>query len=88
MKERWNFSWAEMGLYDLPAEIDKVLEVTRKPKVTFLGYSQGGSQAYYAMAKNQDYFAKRVHRFVSMASCLYSDTFVYGYERWVSEALG
>ena len=39
LKEKWNFSWAEMGLYDLPAEIDKIMEVTGKPKVTLLGYS-------------------------------------------------
>ena len=43
LKEKWDFSWAEMGLYDLPAEIDKILEVTRKPKVTLIGYSQGSS---------------------------------------------
>ena len=24
-KERWNFTWAEMGKYDLPAFIDKIL---------------------------------------------------------------
>ena len=26
--ERWNFSWAEMGEYDVPALVEKVLEVT------------------------------------------------------------
>ena len=26
MKERWNWSWAEMGLYDAPAFIEKMLE--------------------------------------------------------------
>ena len=52
LKEKWDFSWAEMGLYDLPAEIDKIIEVTRKPKINLIAYSQGSSQAYYAMAKN------------------------------------
>lgn len=28
--ERWDFSYVEMGLYDQPAFIDKVLEVTDK----------------------------------------------------------
>ena len=87
VKEKWNFSWADMGQYDLPAEIDKILEVTAKPKLTYLGYSQGSSQAFYALAKNQDYYAKRIYRFVATAPCIYSDTFVYGFRRWVSEAL-
>ena len=39
LKERWDFSWAEMGLYDIPAMIDKIIEVTGKPKVTLMGYS-------------------------------------------------
>ena len=40
-KERWNWSFAEMGMYDVPAFIDKMLEVTGKPKVTLMGYSMG-----------------------------------------------
>ena len=87
LKERWNFSWAEMGIYDLPAEIDKILEVTGKPKLTLIGYSQGTSQTYYGLAKKQDYFAERLHRFVALASCIFSDQLVYDYDRWVSEAL-
>ena len=43
LKERWEWSWAEMGVYDLPAFIDKMVEVTGKPKVTLIGYSMGSS---------------------------------------------
>ena len=39
LKERWNFSWAEMGVYDVPAAVEKMLEVTGKEKVTLMGYS-------------------------------------------------
>ena len=35
----WMFTWADMGLYDLPANIDKIREVTGKEKVTLIGYS-------------------------------------------------
>ena len=42
-KERWNWSWAEMGVYDVPAFVDKILEVTGKPKVTLMGYSMGSA---------------------------------------------
>ena len=36
--EYWDFSWAEMGLYDVPAFIDKILEVTGQANVTYIGY--------------------------------------------------
>ena len=39
LKERWDFSWADMGTYDVPAFVEKALKVTGKPKVTLLGYS-------------------------------------------------
>ena len=39
LEEKWNFSWAEMGYYDIPAFVDKIIEVTAKPKVTLLAYS-------------------------------------------------
>ena len=43
LKERWDFDWSDMGQYDISAFVDKVLEVTGKPKVTMMGYSQGGA---------------------------------------------
>ena len=30
---------------------------------------------WYALAKNQDYFAKRVNRYVALASCLFADSY-------------
>ena len=43
LEEKWDFNWADMGLYDVPAFVEKMLEVTGKPKVTLLGYSQGSA---------------------------------------------
>ena len=43
LKEHWNFTWADMGYYDVPAILDKVLEVTGKPKATLMGNSQGAA---------------------------------------------
>ena len=38
--------------------------------MTLIGYSQGSAQIYYGLAKKQDYFAPRVHRFIALASCI------------------
>ena len=42
-KERWNWTYADMAMYDVPAFVDKVLEVTTKPKLTLIGYSMGSA---------------------------------------------
>ena len=39
--DRWDFSWAELGLYDIPAFMDKIIEVSDQPKVNYIGYSMG-----------------------------------------------
>ena len=37
----WEFSWAEMGLYDDTANINKIKEVSDREKIFYVGYSQG-----------------------------------------------
>lgn len=39
----WDFSFHEMGIYDLPAMIDYILKVTRHKKLIFVSHSEGGS---------------------------------------------
>ena len=38
---KYDFSFVEMGVYDLPPVLDKITTVTGRPKVTFIGYSHG-----------------------------------------------
>ena len=51
-EERWDFDWADMGRYDIPVFVDKIIEVAGKPKVTLMGYSEGNAQLFYALATN------------------------------------
>ena len=39
--EYWDWTWAEMGLYDDTANITAIKEATRQEKIFYLGYSQG-----------------------------------------------
>ncbi|XP_055640361.1 lipase 3-like [Toxorhynchites rutilus septentrionalis] len=46
--EFWEFSWHEIGIIDLPAIIDHILEATRKHKLHYIGHSQG-TTAFFVM---------------------------------------
>lgn len=39
--EYWDFSFEEMGRYDITAEIEYVLKQTGVKKVSYVGHSQG-----------------------------------------------
>jgi predicted alpha/beta hydrolase len=39
MREFHDFSFAELGLFDLPAQLDKAREVSGQDKVTYIGHS-------------------------------------------------
>jgi len=37
----WDFSWDELGRYDIPASVDYILKRTQQKKLTYVGYSLG-----------------------------------------------
>lgn len=53
-KEYWEWSWAEMGLYDDPASISFIKEKTGHDKIFYIGYSQGTIQMFYGLAHIED----------------------------------
>lgn len=45
----WQFSFQELGDFDMPASIDYVREQTGVKKLTYIGHSQGTTQMFYAL---------------------------------------
>jgi pimeloyl-ACP methyl ester carboxylesterase len=41
----WDFSFHEIGIYDLPAVTDYILKTVNSPKLVYIGHSEGGSAA-------------------------------------------
>ncbi|CAK9799472.1 Lipase 3 [Anthophora quadrimaculata] len=48
----WNFSWHEVGIYDLPAMINYIVNMTGKPLKAYVGYSMG-TTCFYVMGSER-----------------------------------
>lgn len=54
----WDFSFHEIGKYDLPANIDYILKETGQKSLTYFGHSQGGSALMVLLSLNPFYNSK------------------------------
>ncbi|CAD7082804.1 unnamed protein product [Hermetia illucens] len=57
-KDFWNFSWHEIGYYDLPAMIDYVLRNTGVSALNYVGHSQGTTSFFVMTSLRPEYNAK------------------------------
>lgn len=64
-KHFWNFSWHEMGVYDLPAAINYVTEQTRQ-KVLYIGHSMGTTM-FFVMASERPEVAQNITAMFGLA---------------------
>jgi lysosomal acid lipase/cholesteryl ester hydrolase len=59
--EFWNFSFHEMGLYDLPAFINHIIQInTFSDKIVYIGHSQGTAQLFAALTQNLEFFETKI----------------------------
>lgn len=56
--EFWNFSWHEMGIYDLPNCIDYILEETNETSVYYVAHTQGATALYVMLSELPQYNEK------------------------------
>lgn len=69
-KEYWNWSFAEMGIYDDVANIETIKQRSGAEKIFYLGYSQGSLQMFYALAHlEKEFLADSLHKFVAISPC-------------------
>lgn len=54
-KKFWQFSWHEIGMYDVPAFIDYVLDATNYTKLNYIGFSQGTTSFFVMTSMRPEY---------------------------------
>jgi lysosomal acid lipase/cholesteryl ester hydrolase len=66
----WDYSYNEMGKYDLPANVDYVLKQTGVSKITYMGHSQGTTQFWVANTMYPD-LGQKIEKMVAFAPVMY-----------------
>ncbi|CAL8103712.1 unnamed protein product [Orchesella dallaii] len=54
----WDFSYHDMGIYDVPANIDYITELTGNDGIYYIGHSMGTTMFWIAMSERPEYNAK------------------------------
>ena len=69
----WSWNIRQMGVFDLPALIDRVLLETGFPKLALIAHSQGTTEAFVALAKGQrPEIGDRISVFCALAPAAYA----------------
>lgn len=55
LKNYWNFSWDEIGRYDLPAMIECILNETERDNLIYIGHSQGTTSFLVMASTNPEH---------------------------------
>lgn len=69
-KKFWDFSIHEHGIYDLPANIDYILNATGQKKLSLIGISQGTTIPFILGACQPEY-NKKINIFIALAPIVY-----------------
>ena len=67
----WDFSFHEMGMYDLPATIDHIIAQTGQQKIYYVGHSQG-TTSFFAMLSEKPEYNDKIIKFVALAPIVYT----------------
>jgi pimeloyl-ACP methyl ester carboxylesterase len=57
----WDHDWEQMGVYDVPAIVDKILDVTGLENVSYVGHSEGTTQFMVGSSLKPDYFKEKIN---------------------------
>ncbi|XP_059057965.1 lipase 1-like [Achroia grisella] len=66
----WEFSWHEIGFYDLPAMIDYTLNITNKKSLYYVGHSQG-TTSFFVMGSLRPEYNEKIILMIALAPAAY-----------------
>lgn len=82
----WDFSFHEMGLYDLPAQIDYILQLRRRKSLAYAGHSMGNT-VMFVLQSLQPEWSRKVRPFIAMAPVAFIPHMYHGSWRTLAKLL-
>ena len=66
--EFWQYSFNELGIYDIPAVINHIKSVNKsKEKIIYFGHSQGTTLMFSGLVQKYEFYKKNIKLFVALA---------------------
>ncbi|KAI9441228.1 triacylglycerol lipase [Lactarius indigo] len=65
----WNFSIDDFAWHDIPDSIEYILQITRAPSLSYVGFSQGTAQAFAALSIHPQ-LNQKVNVFIALAPAM------------------
>ncbi|KAK7473030.1 hypothetical protein VKT23_001134 [Stygiomarasmius scandens] len=65
----WDFSIDDFAWHDIPDSIQYILEITKAPKLSYIGFSQGTAQAFAALSIHPQ-LNEKINVFIALAPAL------------------
>jgi len=81
----WNFTFVEMGRYDLEAEISFIKSLTGVSKMIFIGYGEGSTQAFYGLATRRDFWKSSISDVIALGPCFIIRNWVKDYTSYFDQ---
>lgn len=82
----WDFSFHEIGLFDLPAQIDYILAKRNRRSLAYIGHSQGNLAMFLLQSLHPEW-ALKVKPFIAMAPIAFIPNVYFGAIRVLIKAL-
>ena len=68
-KAFWDFTWADIGRYDVKSVVNYVTDYTQSERLVYVGFSQGTLTMFYGLLTEQAFYESKVSVFISLAPC-------------------
>jgi len=65
----WNYSMDDFAWHDIPDSIQYILDVTKEPNLSYIGFSQGTAQAFAALSIHHR-LNERINVFIALAPAM------------------
>lgn len=85
-KEYWNFSFHEIGYYDVPTMFDFMLSHTNTSRAFYVGHSQGGTSLMVLLTLRPEFNDKIIHAHL-MAPAVFMKNFPHPFMRFFASEL-